>query len=67
MNYASGIYEHTTGSQLGGHAVKIVGYGTDHWIIANSWSTKWGENGFFRIKFGECGVDSVAYGCKPQL
>ena len=67
MNYKEGIYHYTTGKQLGGHAVKIVGYGVDHWIIANSWSTQWGEQGFFRIGFGECGVDSAAYGCKPQL
>jgi len=24
-NYASGVYQHTTGSALGGHAVRIVG------------------------------------------
>jgi cathepsin B len=69
MSYKSGIYTHTTGSQLGGHAVKMVGWGnengTGYWIIANSWGTGWGESGFFRIKFGDCGIDSAAYGCTP--
>jgi cathepsin B len=67
MNYGSGVYHHTTGKQLGGHAVKIVGYGEDHWICANSWSNGWGEEGFFRIAFGECGINDAAYGCKPEL
>jgi cathepsin B len=67
MNYKSGVYHYTTGKQLGGHAVKIVGWGEDHWIVANSWNTTWGEKGFFRIAFKECGIDAAAYGCKPQL
>jgi cathepsin B len=27
LEYKSGVYQHTTGSFLGGHAVKIVGWG----------------------------------------
>ncbi len=27
MNYKSGVYKHTTGKALGGHAIKIVGWG----------------------------------------
>jgi len=54
MNYKSGIYSYKEGRQLGGHAVKIVGWGkqidTFYWIVQNSWGPTWGENGFFRIK-----------------
>jgi cathepsin B len=61
LAYKSGIYKHITGSLAGGHAVKIVGWGEqngiNYWICANSWGTTWGENGFFRIAFGECGID----------
>jgi len=37
------------------HAVTLVGYGSDealgdYWIIRNHWNTKWGENGYMRIK-----------------
>eukprot|EP01017_Pseudomicrothorax_dubius_P026875 TRINITY_DN3038_c0_g1_i1.p1 TRINITY_DN3038_c0_g1~~TRINITY_DN3038_c0_g1_i1.p1 ORF type:complete len:441 (+),score=101.93 TRINITY_DN3038_c0_g1_i1:119-1441(+) len=64
MAYKTGIYVHTTGAALGGHAVKIIGWGVEegvpYWIIANSWTNKWGENGFFRIKFGEVGIDDHA-------
>jgi cathepsin B len=62
-SYVSGVYVHTTGSYLGGHAVKIIGWGTDgstpYWTVANSWNTDWGEKGFFRIIRGvnECGIE----------
>jgi len=64
MSYKSGIYQHRSGGLLGGHAVKIVGWGLEgnlpYWIVANSWTTSWGENGFFRIVKGrnECGFES---------
>lgn len=69
MNYGGGIYTHTTGSFLGGHAVKIIGWGTEngteYWIVANSWGTSWGEKGFFRIARGQVGIEDCAYGCVP--
>ena len=63
LNYKSGVYRHTTGSALGGHAVKMVGWGvedgTKYWLVANSWNTHWGDNGFFKILRGEdeCGIE----------
>ena len=29
MNYESGIYKQTAGLQVGGHAMKLIGYGYD--------------------------------------
>ncbi|KAL9649577.1 hypothetical protein ABK040_003254 [Willaertia magna] len=66
MNYKSGVYSHQTGSFLGGHAVKIVGWGVDkgtpYWIVANSWGPDWGLDGFFWMKRGnnECSIESGA-------
>jgi len=63
-NYDSGIYHHVTGSALGGHAIRIVGWGSengvDYWKVANSWNPYWGEKGYFRIKRGsnEVGIES---------
>jgi len=61
MQYQSGIYTHVGGNLLGFHAVKIVGWGQEngvnYWIVANSWGTSWGEQGYFRIAFGQVGID----------
>jgi len=57
------------------HSVQLVGYGSDHkdgdyWLIRNSWTPAWGEDGYIRIKRREkpiCGVDlnpSDGLGCK---
>ncbi|EYB96055.1 hypothetical protein Y032_0154g3016 [Ancylostoma ceylanicum] len=49
-------FQHKWGMQTGAHAVKVVGWGrengTDYWLIANSWNTDWGEDGYFRIVRG---------------
>lgn len=60
FSYRSGIYKHVTGERAGGHCVTIIGYDDDqgYWICKNSWHTSWGEQGFFRIAYGECGIES---------
>merc|ERR1712039_678236 len=53
-NYAGGIYHHVTGEQVGGHAVKVVGWGV--------------ENGDFRIRRGtnEGGIEDQAVASAPD-
>lgn len=64
LTYRSGVYKHLQGPELGGHAVKIIGWGVengeDYWLVANSWNIYWGDNGFFKIARGidECGIES---------
>lgn len=64
LTYQSGVYQHKEGSALGGHAVKMIGYGeengTKYWIIMNSWNESWGDFGSFKILrgSGECGIES---------
>merc|ERR1712198_423234 len=59
LTYTGGVYEHKRGAgqMLGGHAIKIIGYGvengTPYWLITNSWNADWGDNGFFKIVRGK--------------
>lgn len=65
ITYKSGVYQHKSGSALGGHAIKILGWGvlngTNYWLCANSWNPSWGDNGYFmilRATKDECGIQS---------
>lgn len=62
--YSGGIYKHKWGNVEGSHAVAIVGYDDTHeyWICKNSWGN-WGEDGYFRIAYGECTIDSPGNVC----
>jgi len=57
--YSSGVYRHVTGSLEGGHCVTIVGYSDAErcWICKNSWDDSWGDEGYFKIAYGECRID----------
>jgi len=73
LTYKTGVYQHTSGSVLGGHAVKILGWGvedsTPYWLVANSWNEDWGDKGFFKIRRGnnECGIESGIVAGAPKL
>jgi len=44
------------------HVVQLVGYTADAWLVRNSWSDAWGEDGYIRLaKQAEpgCGTDST--------
>lgn len=63
--FFSGIYvPNSKYPVVGGHAVRVVGWGTEngtnYWQVANSWGESWGENGYFRIIRGinACGFES---------
>ncbi|KAG7328571.1 hypothetical protein KOW79_008515 [Hemibagrus wyckioides] len=68
--YHSGIYDEPMCSSIHlNHAVLVVGYGTedwiwqDFWLVKNSWSENWGENGYIRMsrnKFNQCGIATNA-------
>jgi len=59
--YHGGVYHWDHVSQaVGGHAIVIVGYDSNeqYWIVKNSWGSYWGEGGYFRIGFGEAGIEN---------
>jgi len=65
FDYQSGVYQHRTGALEGGHAVRVLGWGmesgTPYWLVANSWGTSWGMDGYFKILRGsdECGFEEA--------
>ena len=54
--YHEGIYQHVSGARLGGHAIKIIGWGVEngvkYWQCVNSWNDNWGDKGTFKILRG---------------
>jgi hypothetical protein len=68
------IYEwNGKNSQVGGHAVVIVGWGQNkngkkYWIIRNSWGTKWGDGGYFKMVRGvnNCLIEENVIGGAPD-
>ncbi|XP_050439192.1 cathepsin B-like [Adelges cooleyi] len=66
LSYKSGVYAKTdNATYIGGHAVKLIGWGIDddtdtpYWLLINSWNTEWGNNGTFKIERGtnQCRID----------
>jgi cathepsin B len=74
FSYGGGIYRHTAGDIVGGHAWRVVGWGHDEdgdgsmfWIAQNQWTEEWGESGYIRLLTGEIGVDNWAVSCMPDF
>ncbi len=59
--YGSGIYRHVSGALAGLHCVLVIGYSEADqcWICKNSWGPGWGDGGYFRIAYGQCGIDTT--------
>jgi hypothetical protein len=65
-HYSSGVYIYDGVSEFrGGHGVSIIGWQDDgaipnggYWIVKNSYGQDWGEDGFFRIGYGQCEIDN---------
>ncbi|XP_065218417.1 procathepsin L-like isoform X2 [Planococcus citri] len=66
--YHTGIYNEqkcSTKSQIASQAVLIVGYNemdsnAKHWLVKNSLGKTWGEEGYMKIAYGTCGIETQA-------
>jgi len=65
-SYESGVFSGCNKTEIViDHVVQLVGYGNDakhgpYWLIRNSWTPNWGEDGYIRIQRSatvECGQD----------
>jgi len=72
MHYKSGVYKYVSGKQLGGHAIKVIGWGVQngtqehYWWVANSWNASWGLDGYFKFSMADtkCALfEGGAYNC----
>ena len=71
QQYRGGIFDSAACGTRLDHAVLVVGYGTDqatgkeYWIMKNSWSAGWGEDGYMRLAIqegtgpGVCGIQTT--------
>ena len=63
VHYRSGVYKAAGGTEMGAHAVRMIGWGAEsgekYWLVANSFGRKWGDQGYFKIArgIGECGIE----------
>jgi len=61
FSYRSGIYHCDCDKKyVGWHAVAAVGYGFSpecHYVVRNSWSANWGDQGYFKMGCTECAMD----------
>jgi C1A family cysteine protease len=57
--YTGGVFTDSGSTQVD-HDIILVGWddSTGTWILRNSWSTAWGENGYMRIAYGANAVGS---------
>ncbi|MCP3682606.1 MAG: C1 family peptidase [bacterium] len=75
--YRSGIYNPTCDKRCH-HAITLVGYGKDEktgtWFLKakNSWGSRWGEAGYFRVAHNHdnaysCLLEDYRYSARPKI
>jgi len=73
LSYKSGVYIRQSEQVLGGHAIRILGWGVEnnvnYWLAANSWNPDWGDKGYFKIRRGtdECGIEDDINAGLPKV
>lgn len=51
-DYKGGILTSNVANPNPDHAVLVVGYTPDYWLVQNSWGSNWGEQGYVRLQRG---------------
>lgn len=61
--YSNGIYDDSDcSSSTVNHAMLVIGYTPDYWILKNWWGKHWGEQGYMKIRRNKnmCGLANFA-------
>lgn len=65
FSYYLGVYyKSSTSTLIGGHAVRLIGWGVEkgypYWLGINNWGSEWGEKGYFKFLRGanHCGIEA---------
>jgi C1A family cysteine protease len=70
QSYSSGILTSASCGTNLDHGVLIVGYGEEngqkYWLVKNSWSESWGQDGYVKIARSESTNDSGVCGIAMQ-
>lgn len=61
-HYTGGIFDKCEDGFSTNHGIVLVGWNDDggYWILKNSWGTKWGEQGYMRIRYNCSNVGYAA-------
>jgi len=46
------------------HAVLLIGYTNDNWLVKNQWGEDWGEKGYIRVtrnRLNNCKIGASAF------
>ena len=70
QSYSSGVLTSSSCGTSLDHGVLIVGYGTEngikYWLVKNSWSTTWGDQGYVKIARSDSTNDQGICGIAMQ-
>jgi C1A family cysteine protease len=70
QSYSSGVLTSSSCGTNLDHGVLIVGYGEEsgqkYWLVKNSWSESWGQNGYVKIGRSESTNDAGICGIAMQ-
>ena len=70
QSYSSGVLTSSACGQNLDHGVLVVGYGAEngqkYWLVKNSWSTSWGDQGYVKIARSDSTNDKGVCGIAMQ-